>query len=76
MQDRLHQTRRLARARDTHVAIDAMLAAGAYAAWLSGSGPSAAAFVDQDNAARVAAALPANGRALVLDIDDEGAVIA
>ena len=34
-----------------------------------------AAFVDQDHAARVAAALPANGRALVLDIDDEGAVI-
>jgi shikimate kinase len=52
-----------------------MLGAGAYAAWLSGSGPSAAAFVDRDNAAAVAAALPRGGRALVLDIDDEGAVI-
>ena len=74
-EDRLHQDRRLARARDTRVAIEAMLGAGAYAAWLSGSGPSAAAFVDRDNAAAVAAALPRGGRALVLDIDDEGAVI-
>ena len=38
-EDRLHQNRRLARARDTRVAIDAMLDAGAFAAWLSGSGP-------------------------------------
>ncbi len=75
-EDRLHQRRRLARARDTHRAIDAMLDAGAFAAWLSGSGPSAAAFVDGDDAARLAAALPKVGRALVLDIDDEGAVIA
>jgi homoserine kinase len=75
-EDRLHQRRRLARARDTHTAIDAMLDAGAFAAWLSGSGPSAAAFVDGDDAARIAAALPKAGRALVLDIDDEGAVIA
>ena len=43
----------------THAcAIDAMLDAGAFAAWLSGSGPSAAAFVDRDDAARIAAALP------------------
>jgi homoserine kinase len=74
-EDRLHQTRRLARARDTHIAIEAMLGAGAFAAWLSGSGPSAAAFVDRDQSARVAAALPATGRTLVLDIDDQGATI-
>lgn len=74
-EDRLHQNRRLARARDTRAAIDAMFNAGAFAAWLSGSGPSAAAFVARENAARVAAALPKAGRALVLDIDDEGAVI-
>jgi homoserine kinase len=74
-EDRLHQDRRLARARDTRVAIDAMLGAGAYAAWLSGSGPSAAAFVDPARAAAVAAALPKVGRTLVLEIDDEGAVI-
>jgi homoserine kinase len=74
-EDRLHQTRRLARVRDTRAAIDAMFEAGAFAAWLSGSGPSAAAFVSRESAARVAAALPKGGRALVLDIDDEGAVI-
>ena len=57
-EDRLHQDRRLARARDTRIAIDAMLDAGAFAAWLSGSGPSAAAFVDRDDAESIAAALP------------------
>jgi len=74
-EDRLHQSRRLARAHDTRVAIDAMLDAGAYAAWLSGSGPSAAAFASPDDAFRIAGELPGNGRALVLDIDDQGAVI-
>ncbi len=74
-EDRLHQDRRLARARDTRVAIDSMLEAGAFAAWLSGSGPSAAAFVDRTRAEGVAAALPSTGRTLLLDIDDEGAVI-
>ena len=74
-EDRIHQNRRLARARDTRVAIDAMLDAGAFAAWLSGSGPSAAAFCDPDDAIRIAAALPNEGRAVVLAIDDQGAVI-
>jgi homoserine kinase len=74
-EDRLHQSRRLSRARDTRVALDAMLDAGAYTAWLSGSGPSAAAFVDRDDAPRIADALPRTGRAVVLDIDDQGAVI-
>ena len=57
-EDRLHQDRRLARARDTRIAIDAALDAGAFAAWLSGSGPSAAAFVDHGDAEPIAAALP------------------
>ena len=74
-EDRLHQTRRLGRARDTHAAIEAMLGAGAFAAWLSGSGPSAAAFVDREDGARIAARLPAGGRTLVLEIDDQGATI-
>lgn len=72
-EDRLHQDRRLARAPDTHAAIDAALAAGAWAAWLSGSGPSAAAMVDPERAARVAKALPDNGRAFVVQLDEEGA---
>jgi homoserine kinase len=75
-EDRLHQDRRLARAHDTKVAIDAALHAGAAAAWLSGSGPSAAAFVEPARAEEVARALPPGGRALVLAISEEGAVIA
>ena len=70
--DRLHQARRLARIPDTRAAIDATLAAGAYAAWLSGSGPTAAAFVDPARAEEVAASLPSSGRAMVLPIADEG----
>jgi homoserine kinase len=71
-EDRLHQDRRLARARDTRAAIEAALAAGAYGAWLSGSGPTAAAFVDPARASTIAAALPDDGRARVVDIAPEG----
>jgi homoserine kinase len=74
-EDRLHQDRRLGRVPGTRHAIDAALAAGAYGAWLSGSGPSAAAFVERARADAVAAALPADGRAMVLDISDEGASV-
>jgi homoserine kinase len=72
-EDRLHQDRRLARVPETHQAIRAALAAGAYAAWLSGSGPSAAALVDPARAAAIAAALPGGGRRVVVSIDDGGA---
>jgi homoserine kinase len=75
-EDRLHQDRRLARAPDTRAAIEAALAAGAHAAWLSGSGPSAAAFAEPSEASRIAAALPSGGRARVLAVADEGAVVA
>jgi len=74
-EDRLHQGRRLARAHDTRQAMDAALAAGAFAAWLSGSGPSAAALVDPAGAEAVAAALPDGGRARVLAIPDVGATV-
>jgi homoserine kinase len=73
-EDRLHQDRRLADAPGTRVAIDAALDAGAWCAWLSGSGPSAAAFCHPEHASTVAAALPADGRSLVCRIDTEGAV--
>jgi homoserine kinase len=72
-EDRLHQDRRLARVPATHHAMRAALEAGAYAAWLSGSGPSAAAFAEPARAAVIAAALPAEGRSAVLSIDDVGA---
>lgn len=74
-EDRLHQDRRLARARDARVAIDAALAAGAHAAWLSGSGPSVAAFADPAAAGSIAAALPAEGRACVVAIAEQGAMV-
>jgi homoserine kinase len=73
--DRLHQDRRLSRAPGTRRAIDALLAAGAYAAWLSGSGPAAAGFVDPARAESIAASLPPGGRAMVLAIADEGATV-
>jgi shikimate kinase len=41
---------------------------------LSGSGPSAAALVARSHAEAVAAAMPRSGRAMVVDIDETGAV--
>lgn len=75
-EDRLHQDRRLARAPDTRAAIDALLAAGAWAAWLSGSGPSAAALCDPAYANKIASALPDSGRAFVVELDEQGATVA
>ena len=72
-EDRLHQDRRLSRTRETRVAMEAALGAGAFAAWLSGSGPSAAAFVDPAHAQDVASAMPSGGRVLVVEIAEEGA---
>jgi homoserine kinase len=74
-EDRLHQDHRLAAVPATRAAMDAALANGAYAAWLSGSGPTAAAFAAPEHAPAVAAALPAGGRSLVVDIAPEGAAI-
>jgi len=71
-EDRLYQDRRLARAHDARLAIEAALAAGAYAAWLSGSGPSIAAFVEPDRAEAIAGMLPSDGRARVLAIEADG----
>ena len=74
-EDRLHQDRRLARAPDTRAAIAALLGAGAWAAWLSGSGPSAAALADPAQAARIASALPDTGHAFVVELDEQGATV-
>lgn len=54
--DRLHQHARLALVPGTAAVIDALTAAGA-AAWLSGSGPTAAAFVSADRIGSVVASL-------------------
>jgi homoserine kinase len=73
--DRLHQDHRLVAVPESRAALRAALDAGAWCAWLSGSGPSIAAFADPARARRVASALPAGGRSFVLEIDGEGAVL-
>jgi len=73
--DRLHQDVRLAAAEPSRLALEAALAAGAWAAWLSGSGPTVAAMCAVDEAEDLAAALPADGHTKILRIDHGGAVI-
>lgn len=72
-EDRLHQDVRLAAAPASRAALEAATAAGAWAAWLSGSGPTVAALCAPEDAARVATALPSGGRVLRLDVAAEGA---
>ncbi|MGQ0826350.1 MAG: homoserine kinase [Actinomycetota bacterium] len=74
-EDRLHQDRRLSRVHDSRIAIESALAAGAWAAWLSGSGPSVAALADPGSADGIAAAMPASGRVMLCRLDDEGAAV-
>jgi homoserine kinase len=73
--DRLHQDTRLSRAAGSAAAIRAALDAGAWAAWLSGSGPSVAALCAPADAPRLLAAWPDGGRAMQLHIDADGAVV-
>jgi homoserine kinase len=73
--DRLHQEGRLAAAEPSRRAIDVALSAGAWAAWLSGSGPTVAAMCAVDEAEALAAALPDDGHTKILRIDHAGAVI-
>lgn len=74
-EDRLHQDVRLAAAEPSRLAMQAALAAGAWATWLSGSGPTVAAMCAADDAEELAAALPSDGHTKVLRIDHAGAVI-
>jgi homoserine kinase len=85
--DRLHQDHRLAAVPRSRAALDAALENGAWAAWLSGSGPTVAAMCAPDDAARLAAVMdtatrtgaatdePALGRTMVLRIDQRGATL-
>ena len=73
--DRLHQDIRLAAAEPSRAALEAALAAGAWAAWLSGSGPTVAVMCAVDEAEEIAAALPADGHTKLLRIDHAGAVV-
>jgi homoserine kinase len=74
-EDRLHQSDRLAAVPHSAAALDAALAAGAWAAWLSGSGPTVAALCEPARADEIASALPADGHVKVLRIDHEGAMV-
>ena len=72
-QDRLHQPARLADVPSSAAAIEAGLAAGAWAAWLSGSGPTVAMLCDPKAAELLTAALPQDGHTKVLRVDHDGA---
>lgn len=74
-EDRLHQEVRLARAEPSRRALDAALAAGAWSAWLSGSGPTVAAMCAPEDVDRLAAALPEGGHVKRLRIDRMGAIV-
>ena len=73
--DRLHQPTRLADAPGSAAAIEALVAAGGWCAWLSGSGPTVAGLCAPADAAAVAAALPAGGHARVVEIDRSGLTV-
>jgi homoserine kinase len=73
-EDRLHQALRLDGVPATRAALEAALDAGAWAAWLSGSGPTMAAMCEPALADEIAAALPAGGHVKLLRIDHEGVV--
>jgi homoserine kinase len=75
VQDRLHQPVRLGQAEPSRRAIDAANDAGAWAAWLSGSGPTVAAMCSAGDAEAIAASMPADGHTKVLRIDHEGAAM-
>ncbi|MFZ8915868.1 MAG: homoserine kinase [Ilumatobacteraceae bacterium] len=70
--DRLHQDVRLAKVPRSREALEAMRSAGAYGAWLSGSGPTIACLCAPDAVDAISAAMP-DGRCLALRIDRLGA---
>lgn len=73
--DRLHQDLRLAASPPCRAALEAALEAGAWASWLSGSGPTVAAMCAVDEAEALAASLPEDGHTKILRIDHAGATI-
>jgi homoserine kinase len=72
-EDRLHQDQRLATAPRSRRAIEAALAAGAWCAWLSGSGPTVAALCDPASVRTIASHLPTDGTVRSTVIDRAGA---
>ena len=70
--DRLHQAERLPSVPGAAEAIEAGVAAGAWCAWLSGSGPTVGFLADRGVADEVAKSLPAHGHVKILGIDTTG----
>ena len=74
-EDRLHQNRRLARARDTHARDRCHARRRRVRRVALGLGPVGCGLRRPRVGPRIVATLPKGGRTLVLDIDDEGAII-
>ena len=72
MDDRLHQRVRLAHLPGSAEALEVGVDAGAWAAWLSGSGPTVAFLCAPADASRVATALPPGGQVRTMAIDRLG----
>ena len=70
--DRLHQSVRLPGVPGAQQALDAGIEAGAWAGWLSGSGPTVGFMCASEVAESVAAALPDGGHTKLLAIDTVG----
>jgi homoserine kinase len=73
--DRLHQDVRFALAPASQDAWEAAVGAGAWCAWLSGSGPAVVALCAAEAAERIGDALPSDGRVKVLRVDHDGLVV-
>jgi len=70
--DRLHQAHRLPLVPGAADALEAGIAHGAWAGWLSGSGPTVGFLCEADRAEQIGAVLPPNGHVKVLSIDAVG----
>jgi homoserine kinase len=74
-QDRLHQPLRFGNAEPSRVACATAVDAGAWCAWLSGSGPTVAAMCAVDDADALVAQMPEDGHCKVLRIDHAGVTV-
>lgn len=72
-EDRLHQEQRLVDLPESADALQKARDAGAYCAWLSGSGPTVAALCDPSTAGQVARQLPEDAEIAIATIDHRGA---
>ena len=71
--DRLHQTQRLAGVPESANALTLMKESGAIAAWLSGSGPTVAGFYRRGETEAAEQSL-AGGQIRIVDIDRQGVI--